>query len=113
MLLALLPPPGYMPPPPCHPRATPLLPQVKLGDFGVSRALSHQTRLAQTVVGTPYYMSPEVMHSEPYGEPADLWAVGVLLYQLVALRLPFDAENLAALVLHVTSRGAEMVSCRM
>jgi len=81
--------------------------QVKLGDFGVSRAMSHQTQLLQTVVGTPYYMSPEVMRSSPYAEPADLWAVGVLLYQLLTLMLPFEADNLAALVLAVTSRGAD------
>ncbi|KAL1521320.1 hypothetical protein AB1Y20_020987 [Prymnesium parvum] len=82
--------------------------QVKLGDFGVSRAMSHQTRLAHTVVGTPYYMSPEVMKSSPYSEPSDLWAVGVLLYQLIALHLPFEADNLAALVLRVTGSGADV-----
>ena len=44
---------------------------VKLGDFGIARSLSTQTAMAATVVGTPYYMSPEVLNSDEYAEPAD------------------------------------------
>ena len=77
---------------------------VKLGDFGISRALSTQTSMAETVVGTPYYMSPEVVNSEMYAEPADAWAIGVILYELLALERPFDGANIAALVLKI-SRG--------
>ena len=49
--------------------------QIKLGDFGVSRVMSAQTSLAQTIVGTPFYMSPEVMRSEPYASASDPYAV--------------------------------------
>jgi NIMA (never in mitosis gene a)-related kinase len=40
---------------------------VKIGDFGVSRVLSHTKSLAHTVVGTPYYLSPELCENKPYG----------------------------------------------
>jgi serine/threonine protein kinase len=46
---------------------------VKLGDFGVSRALSHWTILAETVCGTPYYMAPELMCGQAYETSADNW----------------------------------------
>ena len=61
---------------------------LKLGDFGIARSLSTQTALAATVVGTPAYMSPEVINSDEYGEPADAWAVGVVLVAVRAAGLP-------------------------
>ena len=81
--------------------------RVKLGDFGVSRQMSTATATLHTVVGTPVYMSPEVMRSESYGEPADMWALGVILYELIALRRPFDGVHLAALILLVTTSRAD------
>ena len=80
--------------------------RVKLGDFGVSRQMSTQTDLAQTVVGTPVYMAPEVMKSESYAEPADVWALGVVLYELLALRRPFEGAHIAALIVQVTRHRA-------
>ena len=52
-----------------------------LGDLGLSKALNHShTELATTMCGTPYYLSPEILAGEPYGKPADVWALGVVLY---------------------------------
>ena len=52
-----------------------------LGDLGLSKALAHShTELATTMCGTPYYLSPEILAGEPYGKPADVWALGVVLY---------------------------------
>ena len=69
---------------------------VKLGDFGVSRVMSAATTLANTVVGTPYYTAPEVLQTEPYGRPADLWGLGIILYEMLALQRPFTESNLGA-----------------
>lgn len=49
---------------------------VKLGDFGISRVLENTNEAAMTVVGTPYYMSPEVCESKPYTFKSDVWALG-------------------------------------
>ena len=54
-------------------------------------------------------MSPEVINSDEYGEPADAWAVGVILYELIALERPFDGTNLATIVMKI-SRGAADVA---
>ncbi|KAI3622539.1 other nek protein kinase [Moniliophthora roreri] len=61
---------------------------VKLGDFGLSKALP-QTSFANTYVGTPYYMSPELMQEKAYDSKSDIWSLGCLIYELCALKPPF------------------------
>lgn len=66
---------------------------VKLGDFGLARVLHHETSFAKTYVGTPYYMSPELVNNMSYNEKSDIWSMGCILYELCALRPPFTAAN--------------------
>ena len=54
-----------------------------------------------TVVGTPYYMPPEACQSEPYSSKSDVWALGVILYELCTLRQPFQCDNLLGLVFKI------------
>ncbi|TFY66155.1 hypothetical protein EVG20_g4935 [Dentipellis fragilis] len=61
---------------------------VKLGDFGLSKALG-QASFANTYVGTPYYMSPELMQEKAYDSKSDIWSLGCLIYELCALKPPF------------------------
>lgn len=58
---------------------------LKLGDFGIARVLSNTKSRAKTVVGTPYYLSPEIIRSEGYSFKSDIWSLGVLLYEMAAL----------------------------
>lgn len=70
--------------------------RIKLADFGIAKLLeSSQTN---TVVGTPHYLSPEIVSGQAYGEPSDAWALGVCLFEVIALHRPFDAGNQLALV---------------
>ena len=72
---------------------------VKIGDFGIAKLLStHGNHHAETMVGTPFYFSPELCEAKPYDSKSDIWALGVLLYQLISLRRPFEATNIMALV---------------
>ena len=53
--------------------------QVKLGDFGLSKMLGSATSFAQSAVGTPYYLSPELCEGKPYNRKSDVWALGCVL----------------------------------
>ncbi|CAM9776185.1 unnamed protein product, partial [Ectocarpus fasciculatus] len=76
---------------------------IKLGDFGLAKELSSAGKLAQTHVGTPFYMSPELISGRAYDEKSDIWAIGCLLYELAALRPPFDAHNQLELAVKIKS----------
>ncbi|VDK42955.1 unnamed protein product [Anisakis simplex] len=58
-----------------------------------------ETRMqgAQTVVGTPYYISPEMCEGKPYNEKSDIWALGCILYEMMCLQKTFEGTNLPAL----------------
>jgi NIMA (never in mitosis gene a)-related kinase len=71
---------------------------VKLGDFGIAKVLDASEDQARTQIGTPYYLSPEICESKPYGRKSDVWSLGVVLYELLALEMPFQASSLPALV---------------
>ena len=64
---------------------------------------------AQTVVGTPYYMSPEVCKSEPYTSKSDVWALGCILYELCTLRHAFSADNLLGLVFKIVQEKPDPI----
>lgn len=71
---------------------------VKLGDFGLSRSLTNpQKAFAQTYVGTPFYMSPELIGEFTYDAKSDIWSLGCVIYELCALQPPFLADTQAQL----------------
>jgi NIMA (never in mitosis gene a)-related kinase len=74
---------------------------VKIGDFGISRTLDHTQLAATAMIGTPYYLSPEMVEGKPYSTKADIWALGVILYQLCCFKLPFEANSLPVLALKI------------
>src|SRR5262249_45915693 len=69
---------------------------VKLTDFGIARQIGGDlTNLTESgqVLGTPDYLSPEQVLGEPGGPSSDLYALGVVLYEMITGRLPFEAET--------------------
>lgn len=82
-----------------HDRAGAL--RVKILDFGIAKLAAEQTQLTSTgvLVGTPNYMAPEQALGDAVDARADIYALGVILYELVAGRVPFQGETPLA-VLH-------------
>jgi serine/threonine protein kinase len=74
---------------------------VKLADFGIAKAFSDESSITQvgSVLGTAAYLAPEQAAGEQAGPAADLYAVGVVAYQLLSGRLPYEAQSLTELAL--------------
>ena len=82
---------------------------VKVGDFGISRVLGSTVQQASTVIGTPYYMSPEACQSQPYTSKSDMWALGCILYELCTFQKAFHADNLLGIVFKIVSDPAPTI----
>lgn len=78
---------------------------VKLTDFGVARDLdAPDLTTTGTLIGTPFYMSPEQAGGEKVGFQSDLYSLGIVLYEMVTGKKPYTGENSTAIIAKI-SRG--------
>ncbi|XP_063113123.1 serine/threonine-protein kinase Nek10 isoform X3 [Cavia porcellus] len=82
--------------------------KVTITDFGLAKQKQENSKLT-SVVGTILYSCPEVLKSEPYGEKADVWAAGCILYQMATLRPPFYSTNMLSLATKIVEAVYEPV----
>jgi len=84
---------------------------VKIMDFGLAK-LSGVTRVTKTgsTIGTMAYMSPEQARGEEMGRSTDIWSFGVVLYEMLTGRLPFQGEYEAAVLYSILNRELDSVS---
>jgi NIMA (never in mitosis gene a)-related kinase len=82
--------------------------QCKLGDMNVSKVVTEKFLNTQT--GTPYYASPEVWNDNPYSYKSDLWSIGCVVYELCALRPPFQGKDLDELYENVCRGQPERIN---
>jgi len=77
---------------------------VKIGDYGLSKFISCSRRSGQTEsVGTVHYMAPEVANGR-YGKEIDIYALGIILYEMLTGRVPFEGESVGEVLMkHLTA----------
>jgi serine/threonine-protein kinase len=80
--------------------------RVKIADFGIARVADQTSDLTMTgsVVGSPHYMSPEQIRGEELDGRTDLFSLGVLLYEILCRRRPFEGETLTTLVYQILNQ---------
>lgn len=83
--------------------------QVKLADFGLARLADLQRSRTGVLAGTPAYMSPEQLAEGVQDARADLYSLGVVLFELLTGRLPYEAASLGALLRQVSQVAAPAV----
>ena len=83
--------------------------EVKIGDLGVAKVLSKNS-FAQTVIGTPYYLSPEICQEKPYNDKSDVWALGCILYELCTFKHPFEAKHQGGLIYKILNNKPEPIN---
>ena len=79
--------------------------RLMIGDFGVCKVLESKTDLTQTMTGTPYYLSPEIFQGRPYSTKSDIWSLGCIIFELAALKVPFEARDFHSLGILITRGG--------
>lgn len=83
---------------------------IKMGDFGIAKVLECTAACAQTQIGTPYYLSPEICKGKPYSWSSDIWSMGCILFEMCMRKVPFDAPDLKSLIERITKGATPEIS---
>jgi serine/threonine-protein kinase ULK/ATG1 len=65
----------------------------KLSDFGFAKSLNSEEAVMKSIVGTPLYMSPQILKKGKYTTKSDLWSIGLIYYEMLHGRTPWPAQN--------------------
>ncbi|CAN0415667.1 unnamed protein product [Phaeothamnion confervicola] len=87
---------------------------IKVMDFGLAKGKEYSTVTATgSLLGTPVYMAPEQIQGSPLGNASDQYAIGVMLFEMLAGQLPFDDENpVAILMKHISEPPPSLAKMR-
>jgi serine/threonine protein kinase len=78
---------------------------VKIADFGFSVQLTQESQARSSVLGTPYWMAPEVIRERPYGTKVDIWSAGVVLRECTQKDPPYFTETVFRAMYLISTKG--------
>src|SRR5262245_52108027 len=84
---------------------------VKLVDFGIARVEDSSMTQTGLILGTPSYISPEILAGGRVDHRADMWAVGIVLYEVLSGKLPYEGSTIAALVYKIVHEPPPPLDC--
>jgi serine/threonine protein kinase len=71
---------------------------VKVADFGFCKSVSGPGEMTSTMVGSPIYMAPEILKGMPYTTKADIWSLGVVMFECLFGYCPYEDKSIAKLI---------------
>ena len=83
----------------------------KICDFGFAKFFGEEGRMARTCVGTPIYMSPQVLNQQSYTNKTDIWSLGILYYELLFAKVPFSGITEQELYRNIVRGPLSIPSC--
>ena len=81
---------------------------LKITDFGFARYVENPNSLINTICGSPLYMAPEILGRNSYSIVSDLWSVGVIIYQMLFGKLPFNGRNFIDLISNIEKKNIKI-----
>lgn len=76
---------------------------ILIGDFGISKVLLDNKEMTSTCIGTPYYMTPEMLDHKEYDKSVDIWGLGCFLFELISFTPPFTGYSMRSLSKNINS----------
>ena len=67
--------------------------KLRIGDFGIAKMLDKSSGLASTRAGTLLYMAPEILGGDKYNTMADMWSLGIIIFEIITYKRPFQGHN--------------------
>ena len=84
----------------------------KISDFGFAKNLEYgESTVLKSIVGTPLYMSPQILNHQKYTNKSDLWSVGLIYYELIHGMTPWPAKNELQLINNIMTKNVTFDPC--
>lgn len=84
--------------------------EIKISDLGFAQQFDKNDRGMTLVLGSPLYMAPELVNRQPYNEKVDVWSLGVITYQLLSGKTPFESTSIKKIDWNINNKNLKFKS---